>query len=601
MSLIEGFISLARSINKAKGEFAEETQEGVASEQLGELSLDKEDDELIELSKTWKNRWETSESRKELERKQKENERYWLGDHYTSSQKQTGKKEPIDNLIFESLETFLPTANKQNPEPIVSASKDPQARIVAKKIEQRLIDIADVIRLKLKIRKATRHWVLYYLGVIKMGWSVKNNEIAIKVIRPQLLILDPDAITDECEYDGEYLGEYKTDTAVDLISRFPDKETIIKDKIGKDKLGTKLRYIEWWTNEYLFWELEGKILGKNKNPHWNYDSKQPQKTVDEYGVETENEVDVPGVNFFSNQKIPYAFLSVFNLGKGPVDDTSLIEQVIPTQDVVNKRTTQIDRNADGMNAGAVVSGDVFTKEQAKQVGDALRKGQTVWVPRGNVNNVYKRDAGVALPQFVYQSLIDSRNEIRNIFGTSGLSSSGIKSEETVRGKILIKGSDTDRASLVVDYLEQFADYIFNWMVQLMFVYYDEPRNVSKSQGDETIINTELFPYSFGVSVKEGSMIPKDSLTERNEAVDLWSANAISAVELYEKLDFPNPRESAKNLLLWQMVQKGVLPPQILFPDFPVPQIPQVIGEQPREIAPEAEVESSNLLDSVPIQ
>ena len=100
MSLLEGFISLAKNINKARGEFAEETKEGVISEPLEELSLTKKDEELAELAKVWKNRWEVSEARKELERKQKENEKYWLGDHYTPAQKQNGNKEPIDNLIF---------------------------------------------------------------------------------------------------------------------------------------------------------------------------------------------------------------------------------------------------------------------------------------------------------------------------------------------------------------------------------------------------------------------------------------------------------------------------------------------------------------------
>ena len=593
MGLLDGFLSLAKNTNKTKGEFAEETKEGVVSEPISELSLDKKDEELIALSKSWKERWESSEQKKELERKQKENERYWLGDHYTPAQKQTGNREPIDNLIFESLETFLPIANRQNPTPVISTNKDPQAILVARKIEQRLIDIADTIRLKLKIRKATRHWALYYVGIIKLGWSVKNNEIAIKVIRPQSLVLDPDAITDECEYEGEYLGEYKSDTASDLVSRFPQKENFIKDKVN-NKMGTKLRYLEWWTDEYLFWELEGEVLGKSKNPHWNYDRKETQETTDEFGVTASSEVEVQGTNFFSNPKIPYAFLSVFNLGKGPVDDTNQIEQSLPTQDMINKRVRQIDKNADGMNAGAVVSGDAFTKEQAKQVGDALRKGQTVWVPRGNINNVYKRDAGVPLPDFVYQSLVDNRNELRNIFGTTGLTSSGIKSEETVRGKILIKGSDTDRASLIIDYLEQFADYIYNWMIQLMYVYYDEPYNVNKTQGNEMIVNAELFPYPFQASVKEGSMIPKDSLTERNEAVDLWAAQALDPISLFEKLDFPNPMETAKKLFLWKTN------PLMLFPDLvqqPVQPVqggvapPNETGEQP--VAPD-------LLSQVPI-
>jgi hypothetical protein len=456
-----------------------------------------------------------------------------------------------------------------------------------------LIDIADTLRLKLKIKKSARHWALYYLGCIKLGWSMKKNEMAVRVVRPQNLILDPDAITDECEYEGEYLGEYQTDTASNLIQRFPQHEKDIKDK-AKEKLGTKVRYIEWWTEEYLFWEFDGLILGKAKNPNWNYESTVVRDITDEYGAVSQVQETIPAQNHFSSPKIPFAFLSVFNLGKGPTDNTNQIEQSLATQDVINKRVKQIDRNADQMNAGAIVSGDAFTKEQAKMVADALRKGQTIWVPRGNVNSVYKRDTGSAMPEFIYQSLVDSRNELRNVFGTTGLSSSGIKGEDTVRGKILIRGTDTDRATLIIDHIEQFADYIFNWMVQLMYVHYDSPHKVSTTQGSETIVNVELYEHPVTITVKNGSMIPKDRLTIRNEAIDLWSAGALDPITLFERLEDPTPLETAKRLFLWK-VNPAALFPGVL--PAPAPIVNESGGAIPEEPAP---VEGQNLLNEVPI-
>ena len=306
---------------------------------------------------------------------------------------------------------------------------------------------------------------------------------------------------------------------------------------------------------------------------------------------------IPGVNHFSTRKIPFAFLSVFSLGKNPADDTTLIEQVLPLQDVVNKRQRQIDKNADSMNAGAVVSGDAFTKDQAKNVSEALRKGTTVWVPRGNVNNVYKRDAGVPLPQFVFNSLTDYRNEIRGIFGTTGLSSQGIKSEETVRGKILVRATDADRNPLI-DHLEQFYDYIYNWFTQLMVVHYDAPHNVNRAQGATTILNSE-FVKPLVVSVKEGSLIPKDSLTKRNEAVDLWSANAIDPLTLAERLEEPNPQEFTKRLILWKI--NPIAYAQLYAPEA-TPMIPQVLPQQAGGTPQgEPQAEPASLLSAVPIQ
>ena len=589
MSFLDLF-GLGRNINKADEGFKDERKEGVLDTPISELTLDKKDDELLELKRAWEKKWEDSKLKEQIELRQKENEKYWLGDHYTSAQKKVGKRDSINNLIFEALETFLPVASRQVAEPVVDTSPDETAQMFSKKVADRIVDIADEMRLRLKIKKVIRYWAIYFLGAVKIGWNMERDEIDVEAIRPQQLILDPDAITDECEYIGEYIGHFRIDPAKDLIERFPKKGEEIKKVLGKDNLGTRLRYVEWWTNDFVFWTMKDIVLSKAKNPHWNYDRNEETQTGEnELGEPTFGTQTIQGRNHFRIRKIPFAFLSVFNLGKGPFDDTNLIEQVLPLQDIVNKRVKQIDRNADNTNGGAVVSGDHFTKEQASQVGEALRKGQTVWVPIGDINRAYKRDMAPALPQFIYQDLLDSRDQIRGIFGTTGLSAQGIKSEETVRGKILVKGQDTDRAALIVDQVEQLYDYIFNWFIQMMLVYYDTPRPVTSSAGEGTI-SSEEFIWPLVVSVKEGSLIPKDRLTQRNEAVELAQAGLLDPLTLAEKLEMPNPKEYVRRLLLWKSNPFGLIGEQspIVAPEVPQPEAP-------------TQTENQNLLNQVPLQ
>jgi len=50
----------------------------------------------------------------------KDNENYWLGKQY-SFDTDDSEHPLIDNIIFESLETFLPIITKQKPEPLVSS------------------------------------------------------------------------------------------------------------------------------------------------------------------------------------------------------------------------------------------------------------------------------------------------------------------------------------------------------------------------------------------------------------------------------------------------------------------------------------------------
>ncbi len=550
MSYLDGWHSLSNEQNTSSVE-DDERKEGVLDETEDEVSLDLDDSELLELSEQWEKSWE-KKVENELDDKRKNNKNAWLG-----KQDPSAKCTDTDNVIFESVETFIPNASRQTPVPVVFADNSEDGKSLANKVQKMLAFQADRLRLKTKNKLVLRHWAIDYIGAVKIGWDYVSNDVSAKVIRPQRLILDPDATNEISEYTGEYVGEVRRDSAATLIKRFPKKKEFIKRQC-KDKMGTVLQYTEWWTPEYVFWRMEKEILAKYKNPNWNYD--EEAMVMDEYGNQTLEKRK--GQNHFDTPRMPYVFLTIFSLGENPVDDTSLIEQVIPLQKIVHKRVKQIDDNADAMNNGWLVSGDSFSKAEATGFARALNAGNVGWVPTGDVNKAARREAAVPLPQFVYQDLIDKRAEIKNVFGVRGSTPQGILNERTVGGKIEIKGQDIDRISQITEFLEQFNDEIFNWLTQMFVVYYDETHVaaiIGSENAEEFIeLRAEDFQQKLLVSVKEGSMIPKDPLTRRNEAVDLWAAGAIDPITLHERLDDPNPREAAEKLITWQTNPQALL-------------------------------------------
>lgn len=601
MALSDGFYTLGANINKSKDPAQQETQEG-AVDSVPELELSMDDEELISLKKKWISAWSTKS--KDLSDKQNKNEKYWKG-QFNDGADGEGKKKPMaDNLIFEAVETFLPLATKTNPEPVVTSDGTETGVKLADDVTRQLVYLADILKLKLSLKQVVRNWALFYLGVLKIGWSEVTKEITVMVVRPQKLILDAESTVVSAEYTGRYIGEYCTTTADLLVLRFPKKAEFIKAEV-KDNMGSDVTYIEWWTPEFVFWTLKDEVLDKRKNIHWNYETES--MGMDEFGDEMPE--TIPAKNHFPEAQMPYVFLSVFNLGLSPFDDTNLIEQNIALQDLIHKRIKQIDINADNTNGGSVVSGDYFSKEQAASVGDALRKGKTIWVPKGNVNGAYRRDTGTPLPQFVYESLMDYRSELRNIFGTRGSTAQGVAGEETVRGKILARQSDSDRiGGGFIDYLEQFSDKVFNWFVQMMYVYYDEPHAGSIIGAERAreyfTLKNDKFDSKLVVSVKDGSLIPKDSLTKRNEAIDLFGQGALDPISLFTALDFPNPVESAKKLFMWKSN------PMMLFPDMapPMPGMPPGAppGQPGMEGAPPGmppmpPQQPQDMLSQVPIQ
>lgn len=575
-SQVDGFNALFADINKVK-ESQKENTEGIVSAPLAELDLEMDDSQIIELVKKWETSWKPYEAK--IKKRQDDNEKYWMGQAKKLDDIADNLERPTpDNLIFESLETLIPIATRQNPEPVVEADNTTEGNALADKVGKMLWFLARHNNLKLSVKKLVRDWALYFLGAGKVGWSTRNNEVTLSVIRPQRLILDPDATIFNGEYTGDYIGEVRKDKASDLVKRFPKKKAFIEELV-QGKMGTELNYTEWWTDDFVVWTLKKEVLHSIKNPHWNYEQEKDQ--TDEMGNVTK--VKAPGRNHFAHPKKPYIFLSVFNLGIHPHDDTNLIHQNLGNQDLISKRVKQIDRNADATNGGSVVSGDHFTKEQAARVGEALRNGDTLWVPTGNVNDAYKRDIAPPLPGFISESLNDYRNVLRQSFGISGSTPGGTRQERTVKGKTIQRAQDTDRiGGGISEFIEKWSEHVFNWWVQLMYVYYDEQHVatvVGQQKAKEYVqLSMADLTRKLTVTVKEGSLLPKDTLTQRDEAIELWGAGAIDPITLFEKLDWPNPREAAKQLVMWKSN------PLALFPELQQPQAPPG-PEQPQPTQP----------------
>lgn len=569
---VDGVRQLVGSGLNKSGGGSGSSDEGVEGDYIDVLSLKMEDSELIALALKWEDKYKGYEQ--SIKTRQNRNKTYYLGQQ---KQGYDGRDIPVSsNLLFEAEETFIPAALAKNPEPVVWADNTAEGKEQSNLVKTMLQYHADVLVLRRKLGLMVRHWSLYMLGAIKHGWDEKVSDITSDVIFPQNLVLDPDATIDVYgNYDGAYLGERKKCDADELIKRFPKKKALITI-MAEGKMGTEMQYTEWSTNDYCFYTMRGKILDKHKNITWNWD-----ETVEEddgYGGKVSNTRE--GKNHFARPKIPYTFLSVFTLGETPHDVTTLIEQNIPQQDLVNKRIDQIDMNLDRGNNSIVFSDQHFTAETAKQGAMAMQKGNPI-LASGDIRGAVERFPAANLPGDAFNQLNDMTDRLRSIFGTQGISAAGQQGEETARGKILNQQFDSTRiGGGIGDALEQVADNIFNWWVQLYYVFYDEPHEAAilgKGHAVEYVtLRAQDMQRKIVVSVAPNSMKPKDEITRQNLAMDLWSAKALDPISLYTELDFPDPMESAKKLVMWT-----TNPQQYAMTYFPETQ-PQPPGMSPQQ-------------------
>lgn len=543
---------ISSGTNKVAGAHGFHDTEGQTGETVDVLDLPMTDEELLDLRDDWEKLYAPYEGKVALPIARR-NLRSYLGrtkDNAVPSEDEI----QAANLQFESEETFLPAATAQDPSPFVFADNTPEGNAISKTVETMLQFHAQQLLIRRKLAVMVRQWSIYQLGVVKPGWNAQIGDVALDNRKIQDFLFDPNGYVDVYGDFSSWLGERITVTAERLIEMFPKHKDYITLE-AKNKLGTDVTYTEWWTDEYCFTTFKEKVLDKHKNEYFNYEEKPQIDSIT--GIEMQQP---PKRNHFAVPKKPYIFLSVFSLQERPHDITGLIEQNIPNQTLINRRTVQIDENISQSNNGVAFSENNFNQETAKQASNALTRGVgKVLVPMGGpISEAIVRIAAPNLPGDHFDALEVSKNDLRSSWGTQGIASQQQEPDQTARGMILNQGRDTSRiGGGVVDILEQsVAKSCFDWLVQLYHVFYDEKHfGAIMGQGKATEyveLSAQDMSKQLIVGVSKNSMQPKDQVTEASQATELFQLGAIGPKTLLESLNFPNPDEAAGDGSLWQV-------------------------------------------------
>jgi hypothetical protein len=520
--------------------------EGVESEKFDVLDLKMDDIELLALRDKWEGRYQQYEG--VIVQKQKKNKVYYKGGQMEGTP-YIAEYPVAPNLQFEAAETFYAAALAKNPEPVVFSDNTQQGNEQADSVKTMLQYHADYLNLRAKLTRMTRQWSIYFLGVEKYGWDKTINEVSIEVRRVQDFIFDPNGSVDCSGHFDSYLGERITVSAEKLCELFPAKANEII-RLVDGKMGTECTYTEWWNDDYTFCSFKDIILEKSKNPFFNYEAEQ----VDELGLPQ----TVPGKNHFPKPLKPYTFLGVYSLGEQPHDITGLIEQNIPNQNRITKRTMQISTNLDHQNNFVAFSEDNFNQQTAKQALAGPEKGHGILVPQGvPIDKAIMRFPAESFPDAAFTELDTTKSDLKSSWGVLGTTAEQEQTDTTARGMMMNQQRDSTRiGGSIGDALEGVAKDNFNWLVQLYYVFYDEEhfgavmgnlRAVEFTTFKNQDLNRKLM-----VSVAPDSMKAHDELTQINQAIEFYQMGAIGPKTLLKLANFPDPDESAMDGVLWKV-------------------------------------------------
>ena len=498
-------------------------EEGIVGDEIDLLDLPMSDEELLALKRDYESSYATYEG--SIKGRQELNKKYLLG-----RQNQTGLniKTVPSNLLFEATATFVPQALAKNPEPVVFSDNTEEGKKASNDVKTVLQFLAMTLGLRKKLGLMVWHWGIYFTAVMKYGWDKETNQIKCEVRKPKNFLLDPDGYVDEFGNFVGWLGERIQSTAQDLIDDFPSSKAYIEERVGS-KLGTQVVRTEWHTDKFTFTTYENEVLEKHKNEFFNYEEGK--------------------TNHFATPQKNYTFLSVFSMQEQPHDFTNLIEQNISNQDRINKRDNQIEKNLDHANNSLLMDDKAFTSETAHQGANALEQGDPILGPKGSV----ERLPAPALPNGILDSQNIDKDTLRSIYGTQGLTAQQPDENTTARGMILNQSHDSSRiGGGMGDSLETVAQSFFNWMLQLTYVFYDE-KHYAAIMGQASAVEyvgLQMVGHErqYVVSVSPNSMQPKDELTEMNQAIDLYKANALDPITLFKKLNYSDPIETAKQTI-----------------------------------------------------
>lgn len=491
------------------------------------------------------------------------------------------------NRVFVNMESVINTVIANPPKPTLLPQRNtPESMTLAQGQEKYFVQKYDELDIKEEIRKGLRN--LYYsrLIVIKPFWNNKINDFDARAVDPRKVRIAKNATKTD---DSEFAIEEVTDLALALIKRFPEKKDDILRKIGKkeeDLLieNPELKYKEAWIRDALVFKYEDIILGKTRNPYWDWDglllTPQEEEEIAELQGDarsnilnnarqedterreqvkqnalleaTETELNAYYFNHFDTPRKPYIIATLFNNEDSPIGQTDMITQAIPLQESVDKRKRQIDENADLVNGQIKVDESVMSKARAQAL--RFETGGVIWGK--GVNTGVTRETGDALPVFVLEDMKDSRNEIDNIMAASSAFRGQREGQETKAGRLAL----IEQSFLRLNELVQVTDYVtyelFNWFYQLAKVRYTEHHYAKTLGADNAVEIMTLIQDDFEngteVRVISGKMLPEDKEFKFEQAQADFDKGVMSPIDYMETTGYDNPREKAKNKVLYDM-------------------------------------------------
>lgn len=493
----------------------------------------------------------------------------WLPNHWQNEEVYDYQRSWLyqEPKIFEAVETICAVVNSRIAQPEVMPAQDTViSRQMAKDVQAAMFAHAEKYRVADIFRIAARNLLLKRVGYVKLRWDPNLGQFGDVVpehVMPEEVVVDQDARWNETPRFTAFF--IKNKTAEELLALFPDAYQGIAKLIGtnrtdskgnkviyKSMLGKKLNLWEVWFRYYdkeagrygggVAWVSEKVdiILGKMRNPNWNYD--------DDYEAQySSNLLDFP--------QPPLMTLNYLNDGSSYIDTTSMVEQAATMQRILDRRGFQIMENAEQSGSGLVFNTQMIRKSDIGQLVGSPDERIGV---KGDVRAAVQRVSPPLLPQWVIEDRQDLRDSIDNVFATHDITRGQNSDNKTLGQDQIQMSQDYTRMDDIARAIERMAAQYYRYLVQMWKVYYTEDHwfkaTGEDGQFDYIVMRHDLIEDGIDVRVAAGSTLPINKSSQQKIATDLAQLEMIDPLTLYEVATgapMPSPSKMMERFMLYK--------------------------------------------------
>lgn len=473
-----------------------------------------------------------------------------------------------DNRVFRGMRSIKAYVTSRMAMPDLSSSKTDeyskrQAKLLALALYQHTID-EDVDE---KLQAAFMNHFFRKRGFLKLRFDLLagvDGDVVTENVPPEDIVIDQYATYKgnplrihqrvRCSLD-QLCAEYpkKADQIYALFGIRQGRFTQLSREVTKietwftymDKKGYPREGVSWWLNDpgYL-------VLDKQPNPNWIYTGDDAQDRQ---------------LNLLPRPPKPYVGMNYLNLGRSYIDETCVFEHAVPQQVLLDRRQKQWHKNIDYVNGRWVADKNKLSEGEAtKMVNKGSRTIGMIDNKEGRaLNTIFDNIASAPLGPEVYQSIVDTRNEIDDLLGTNAIQKGSTPQGKDTLGRDLLQNQQA--TSLQDDYVRVVAKMMklyYQIKLQLFKVNFTSDKIIQTKDkaGNDLIVTLSggMIDANIKIGVQTDSIFPVNKAQKKQDAKDLYGTGKMDPLSAFEDMGYEDADVRAERAMRFATDPAGYL-------------------------------------------